>query len=355
MSAIASALATQFPDRDSGWSVQVDPASRRGRGRAADDAPRPLRRRRIRAPHRLRERGRSAPRPRHFARAGDGDPHGSRRRTRPDPLAAADGEPAPRAPGRRRWACSLARWGVALSSRSVPADLTGLALVQLSPAVLAFTLVVSILTAGLFGLAPALAGSRARRAGVAEGRGPRRRRRRADAGAAQGLRRRGGRARRRPPRRRRADVEELSTPSAASIPASTAQGVLTARVTLPGDQYEEDPVLALLRGGRRRAARLPGVRDAGAVSFLPFTGLAAATGFTIVGQPVAAPGRRSPGPRSASATTATSASCASRSSRGRTFTDREMREKSGVVLVTQGFAKKFFPGQDPSARRSWST
>ena len=54
----------------------------------------------------------------------------------------------------------LARWGVALLVALSPADLTGLSLLRLSPQVLAFTFLVSVLTAGLCGLAPALAGSR---------------------------------------------------------------------------------------------------------------------------------------------------------------------------------------------------
>ena len=86
---------TQFPDRDKGWSVQVVPLHDRDRGRDALDAPDPFRRRGLRAPHRLRERGGPAPRAGHRPRAGDGHPHGARRGPRADPLPAADGEPAP--------------------------------------------------------------------------------------------------------------------------------------------------------------------------------------------------------------------------------------------------------------------
>jgi len=130
-------------------------------------------------------------------------------------------------------------------------------------------------------------------------------------------------------------------------PGFEPEGLLTARVTLSGEQYKEDPpTLRFFAEAVDRAAKIPGVREAGVVSFLPFTGLAAATGFTIVGRPVPPPGEE------LSTEVRVCDDGYLRAMRipllrGRVFTDREMREKTDVVLVSEGFAKQFFPGQDP--------
>jgi predicted permease len=203
-----------------------------------------------------------------------------------------------------------------------------------------------VLTAGLCGLAPAPRRLAARRPGLAQGRRAFRRRQRADTVL-----------------RKAFVVSEvalavvllvgagLMLKSLAALgrvhPGFEAEGLLTARVTLSGEQYKEDPpTLRFFAEAVDRAAKIPGVREAGAVSFLPFTGLAAATDFTIVGRPVPPPGQE----------LATEVRVCDDGYlramripllRGRVFTDREMREKTDVVLVSEGFAKQFFPGQDP--------
>jgi predicted permease len=86
------------------------------------------------------------------------------------------------------------------------------------------------------------------------------------------------------------------------------------------------------------------------VSFLPFTGLAAATGFTIVGRPVPPP-EQDFGTEVRVCDNGYFRVMRVPLVRGRVFTDREMREKSGVVLVSDAFAKEFFPGQDPIGQK----
>ncbi len=193
----------------------------------------------------------------------------------------------------------LARWGVALLVALSPADLTGLTLLRLSPQVLAFTFLVSVLTAGLCGLAPALAGSRPD----------------VQDSLKDGARTGGAGVRTRVLRKAFVVSEValavvllvgagLMLKSLAALgrvhPGFEPEGLLTARVTLSGEQYKEDPpTLRFFAEAVERAAKIPGVREAGAVSFLPFTGLAAATDFTIVGRPVPPPGPgvRDRGPR----------------------------------------------------------
>ena len=244
----------------------------------------------------------------------------------------------------------LARWGVALLVALSPADLTGLRLVQLSPEVLAFTLVISILTAALCGLAPALAGSRPD----------------VQDSLKDGARTGGAGVRTRALRKAFVVAEValavvllagagLMLKSLSALdrvnPGFARDGVLTGRVTLSGKQYEEDPiVLGFFSQAVEKAAKIPGVRDAGMVSFPPFTGLAAATGFRIVGRPIPAPGEE-PGTEVRVCDNGYFRVLRIPLVRGRLFTDRELREKSGVVLISEGFAKQFFPGQDPIGQK----
>src|SRR4029077_4119653 len=86
--------------------------------------------------------------------------------------------------------------------------------------------------------------------------------------------------------------------------------------------------------------------SAGAVSYLPLAGAGAATGFTIVGQPAPAAGQ--------GATTDVSVcddgyfkALKVPLLRGRVFTEREMREKSNVVVINDALAKRYFPNEDP--------
>jgi putative ABC transport system permease protein len=67
-------------------------------------------------------------------------------------------------------------------------------------------------------------------------------------------------------------------------PGFEASGVLTARIDLPSARYPEGyQQVAFFEALVERVRRLPSVTGAGVVSFLPFTGLATATSFTIVG------------------------------------------------------------------------
>ena len=345
MAAIASALATQFPERDAGWSIQVVPlhAEIAGEMRStllilfgavgfvlliacANVAGLLL----ARGTARVREMA---------IRTALGAGRGrilSQLLTENLLLALVGGAVG----------LLLARWGVALLVALSPADLTGLSLLRLSPQVLAFTFLVSVLTAGLCGLAPALAGSRPD----------------VQDSLKDGARSGGASVRTRILRKAFVVSEValavvllvgagLMLKSLAALgrvhPGFEPEGLLTARVTLSGEQYKEDPpTLRFFAEAVDRAAKIPGVREAGVVSFLPFTGLAAATGFTIVGRPVPPPGEE------LSTEVRVCDDGYLRAMRipllrGRVFTDREMREKTDVVLVSEGFAKQFFPGQDP--------
>jgi len=134
-------------------------------------------------------------------------------------------------------------------------------------------------------------------------------------------------------------------------PGYTIDNILTMRLQLPGAKYRSDEQrIRFFHDATARIAELPGVRAAGTISFLPLTGLGAGTSFTIEGQPPPAPGQDH----------VTNVSVCDDGFframnvplvRGRLFTEREMRERSNVVVVSQSLARMYFPNEDPIGKR----
>jgi putative ABC transport system permease protein len=130
-------------------------------------------------------------------------------------------------------------------------------------------------------------------------------------------------------------------------PGMDTNRVLTMRVALPGRKYDApDKTLRFYADATRRIVTLPGVQSAGMVSYLPFSGLGAGTNFTIVGQPPPPPGQEM----------VTDVSVCDNGFfqtmrlpliRGRLFSEREMRERSNVVVINEAMARRHFPNEDP--------
>jgi predicted permease len=130
-------------------------------------------------------------------------------------------------------------------------------------------------------------------------------------------------------------------------PGYSTDNILTMRLQLPRAKYTDDAQrIRFFRELTARVQELPGVQAVGAISYLPLTGLGAGTGFTIVGQPPPPPGQD----------LVTNVSVCDngflramniRLVRGRLFTEREMLEKSNVVLVSESLARTYFPNEDP--------
>ncbi len=120
---------------------------------------------------------------------------------------------------------------------------------------------------------------------------------------------------------------------------------------LPRAKYSDDRArIAFFHELTSRLTNLPGVQNVGAVSYLPMAGLGAGTRFTIDGQPPPPPGHD----------LITAVVVCDNGFfqalkvpllRGRLFTEREMVEKSDVVLVTESFARKYFPKGDAIGQR----
>ncbi|PYR63073.1 MAG: hypothetical protein DMF91_04550 [Acidobacteria bacterium] len=244
----------------------------------------------------------------------------------------------------------VAQWGLDFLRAVSPVDLTTLGHVRLSYPVLGFTAVVSILTAVICGFAPAFEGSRA---DVQES-------------LKDGARQAGASVRNR--RLRHAFVvSEIALAVVLLVgaglllrtfaamrgvdPGFDARNVLTVRVSVPESKYPDAARRTrFFQDAVRRLSQLPGVESAGAISFLPMTGLGAATGFTIVGAPPPAVGQ-GPVVDVRVCDNGYFSTMHVPLLRGRLFTDREMRELSDVVIINQTMARQYFPGQDPLGTR----
>ena len=244
----------------------------------------------------------------------------------------------------------VAQWGLEVLLALSPVDLTTSGRVTLSYPVLAFTAVVSLITALVCGLAPAFEGSRS---DVQET-------------LKDGARQVGGSVRHR--RMRQAFVVSeialavvllvgagLMLRSFSTLrrvdPGYSTTNILTMRLQLPGAKYQNDEQrIRFFQDATARIQELPGVQAVGAVSYLPLTGLGAATSFTIEGQPPPPPGQDY----------ITNVSVCDNGFlktmtvplvSGRLFTDREMREKSNVVLVSESLVRTYFPNESPIGKR----
>jgi putative ABC transport system permease protein len=244
----------------------------------------------------------------------------------------------------------VAHWGLQILLALSPVDLPMVGPVRLSYPVLGFTALASLATAVVCGLAPAFEGSRS---DVQET-------------LKDGARQVGGGARHR--RMRHAFVVSeialavvllvgagLMLRSFSSLrrvdPGYSTNNILTMRLQLPGATYSENEQrIRFFHDATSRIQELPGVRAAGAIGFLPLTGLGAGTSFTIEGQPPPPPGQDY----------VTNVSVCDNGFfralnvplvRGRLFTDREMRERSNVVVVSESLVRMYFPNDNPIGKR----
>ena len=240
----------------------------------------------------------------------------------------------------------VAQWSLSLLLAISPTSLADLGPVQLSYQVLGFTAAVSVATAIVCGLAPAFEGSRGN---VHEA-------------LKDGARQIGASVRHRRIRQlfvvgeialavvllvgAGLMIRSFGTLRAVN-PGYDTRNVLTARVTVPTRRYDSDAKrIDFFATLTARVSALPGVESAGAVSFLPLAGSGAGTGFTIVGRPAPLPGQ-SPGTDVSVCDDGYFRALKIPLLRGRIFSEKEMREKSNVVIINDALAKRYFPNEDP--------
>ncbi|HXT28660.1 MAG TPA: ABC transporter permease, partial [Vicinamibacterales bacterium] len=239
----------------------------------------------------------------------------------------------------------VAQWSLDILLAISPVDLADLGDVHLSYPVLAFTAAVSLATAIVCGFAPAFEGSRA---DVQEA-------------LKDGARQVGSGLRHR--RIRQAFVvaeialavvllvgaglmlRSFGTLSGVN-PGFDGRHVLTARLTIPQARYSDDQKrIEFFNALASRLAAIPGVESAGLVSYLPLAGGGAATGFSIVGEPPAAAGQE-PVTDVRVVNNGFFSSLKVPLVSGRLFTEREMLEKSNVVVINEALARRHFPNGD---------
>ncbi len=240
----------------------------------------------------------------------------------------------------------VAEWGLRAMLAVSPIDLTLLGPVRLNYTVLLFTAGVSLITALVCGFAPAFEGARTevqealREGGRQIGQGARHRRLRqafvvAELALAVVLLVGAG----------------LMLRSFASLQRVDAgmdtRDVLTMRVVVPTRKYDTaEKRLQFFDRAVHAIRSIPGVQSAGMIGYLPFSNLGAATGMSIVGRPPLPPGQEM----------VTEVNVCDDGYfqtmrvplwRGRLFTEREMRERSNVVVINEALAQRYFPNEDP--------
>ncbi|MDE3137975.1 MAG: ABC transporter permease, partial [Acidobacteriota bacterium] len=242
----------------------------------------------------------------------------------------------------------LAAWATAGLVRLVPQNIPRMGQMGIDGSVFLFTMLVSVSTGILFGLAPALHSSRS---GLVEplnenGRGlsggVRHQRLRsalvvAEMGLALALLAGAGLLIRSFSR-----LEKVN-------PGFNPQRMLTFTFDLPDARYTTEQQVTFYDQLLRRLDTLPGVRSAAVITPLPLGGNNIDIGFSIVGQPTA-PGN---GPDSLFRLVSPGyfRTMGIPLIEGREFNAQDTRTSAPVVVVNQAFARKYFPGKDGVGQR----
>ena len=243
----------------------------------------------------------------------------------------------------------LALWGTEVLLAMVPKGLPRAAEASLDGRVLGFTLLISLLTGMLFGLAPAWQSLRTDlndtlREGGRGGDG------------------RGSRV------RSALIVSEVAVAFLLLVcagllinsfwrlrqvnPGFDPKSVLSFRVSLPGTQYDKpEKVEAFYQQLSSRIQAMPGVVSVSGINPLPLSGNNAGVGFAIEGQPTD-PGRPFPYDtylrviRPDYFQTMKIQLVA-----GRDFNERDKLESTPAAIINESLAKRYFPNQNPLGRR----
>ena len=127
--------------------------------------------------------------------------------------------------------------------------------------------------------------------------------------------------------------------------------VLTARITLGGEQYaDEARQVRFFQDLLRGVGTLPGVRSAGAINWLPLSGLRSATRMTIEGQPTPPPGEE-PGADVRGVDPNFFRTMQIPVLRGRPIASTDTRTAPRAVVVSRSFADRYLTRRDPLGSR----
>jgi putative ABC transport system permease protein len=237
----------------------------------------------------------------------------------------------------------LSLWEVRLLKSVVPVPLPPWLSIDVSGRALAFTVVLAVVTGVIAGIVPAL---KLARGGVREP-------------LATGVRGSGSMRRSRTQRSLvvvevalavvlLADAGLLLTSLArlqAVSPGFSADGVLAARLTLAGPAYQDRTAMVRFYDNvLNRLRETPGVATVGAVGALPLSGSANTSHVQIPGRP-APPDGQGPTSRWERVTPDYFRVLGIPLKSGREFNARDVANAPGVIVVTESWARTFFPGE----------
>jgi putative ABC transport system permease protein len=134
-------------------------------------------------------------------------------------------------------------------------------------------------------------------------------------------------------------------------PGFRAEGLLTARVQLPATRYNDERRSAgFFTDVLGRIATLPGVESAAGVSYLPLSGPGIGTSFYVADQPPPAAGE-APTTEVRPVTPGFFRTMNIRHVAGRDFTDSDRGDSAPVAIIGETLARRHFPGENPIGRR----
>jgi putative ABC transport system permease protein len=244
----------------------------------------------------------------------------------------------------------LAFWMVELLVTLSPDGTPRVDEIGIDAPVLAFTIAVAVLTGLVFGLVPALQSSNPNlNQTLKEGRGA-------------------GEATRRRRLRSVLVVSEIALALMLMVgagllmksffnlihvdPGFNATNVVTMRVALPRTRYpERHQPAAFFAQLTERVGQLPGVEAAGAISTLPLGGGGTDSNFIIEGRPEAPPGEEDPVAWYSSVTPAYFRAMGIKLIKGRLFTEQDRADSAGAVIIAETLARRYFPGEEPLGKR----
>ncbi|MGE0461845.1 MAG: ABC transporter permease [Vicinamibacterales bacterium] len=134
-------------------------------------------------------------------------------------------------------------------------------------------------------------------------------------------------------------------------PGFRPDGLLTARVQLPGARYDDEVRSAgFYTEALRRIAAIPGVRDQAAVSFLPMTSLGIGTSYYRADRPAPAAGEAlSTAVRPVTPNWFRTMGIPQLA--GRDFTAQDRADSLQVAIISETLARRDWPGENPLGRR----
>jgi putative ABC transport system permease protein len=133
-------------------------------------------------------------------------------------------------------------------------------------------------------------------------------------------------------------------------PGFRAAGVLTVPIDLPRATYPEPEKHAVFfRSAVEKVAALPGVTSAGAMSWMPFQG-GAATSFRLLDRPEPAPGQAPTGDIRF-VTPGLFRTLGIRLLAGRDFSEADAHDRPRVVIINEALARDAWPGRDAIGQR----